>query len=134
MSFQLRDKAKKIADKAVTATKETTSAIQEAAQSEETKEVGRKLRDQARKIADKAVTTTKETTTVVQEIAETEEGKKVRRTFKTLVKDALRSDIGKHAVGGLVAGAVIGVLLPTSPVILGAQLGLAVGVYRGITK
>ena len=92
------------------------------------------LRKKAKEIADKAVTATKETSSAVQEIAQTEDAKEVGRNFKAMAKDVLTSDIGKHSIAGAVAGAVIGTLLPGGWTILGAQLGLAYGVYKGLTK
>ena len=92
------------------------------------------LRSRAKKVADKAVTATKDTTNAVQEIVQTEDAKEVGRNFKAIAKDVLTSDIGKHSIAGAAAGAVIGALLPGSWTLLGAQLGLAYGVYKGLTK
>jgi len=134
VSFNIRDRAKKLADRAVTATKDTTKAAKEMAQSEDTKDAARNIRDRAKKLADKAVTATKDTTSVVQEIAQTEDAKEVGRGFKTIVKDMLKSDIAKHAIAGVVAGVFIAALLPGGFILLGAQIGLAIGIYKGITK
>lgn len=92
------------------------------------------LRSRAKKVADKAVTATKDTTNAVQEIVQTEDAKEVGRNFKAIAKDVLTSDIGKHSIAGAAAGAVIGTLLPGGWTLLGAQLGLAYGVYKGLTK
>ena len=45
MSFNIRSHAKNIADKAVTATKDTTEAVKEIAQSEEAKDVGNNMKE-----------------------------------------------------------------------------------------
>ena len=48
MRLNLRSRAKNIADKAVTATKDTTNAVQEIAQTEDAKEVGRNFKEMAK--------------------------------------------------------------------------------------
>ncbi len=45
MSFNIRNHAKTIADKAVTVTKDTTQAVKEIAQTEEAKDVGRNMKE-----------------------------------------------------------------------------------------
>lgn len=92
------------------------------------------IRNHAKNIADKAVTATKDTTNVVREVATSDDAKDIGRNFKEMAKDALTSDIGKHSLAGAAAGAVIGSIVPFGGPILGAQIGLAYGVYRGVTK
>ena len=50
MSMHLRNKAKQIADKAVTVTKDTTEAVKEIAQTDDAKDVGRNMKEMGKDV------------------------------------------------------------------------------------
>ena len=55
-------------------------------------------------------------------------------SVKETVTSACKSDIGKSVLGGAAAGAIVGSAVPLVGTAFGANVGVAIGVYKYITK
>lgn len=76
---------------------------------------------------------TKET---VVEVVNSEEAREIGTAMKESTIEAIKTPLMRHVLGGGIAGAMIGTLIPIPFVgtAVGASIGATLGFYHGITK